>query len=306
MNNAHLSGLNQLFNERVQQNVRMSNYTTSRVGGLVDGLLPINTLDEMRKAAHFLWESNAPFRVLGSGSNILVSDHGFHGIMLLNHCHNIKIFSSEENPLVYAESGANLGNLSRQSALRGLTGLEWANSVPGSVGGAVYGNAGAFGSDIATDLVTALVLTPVGEREMSALDMGYQYRSSLFKRERKPVVILSATLRARHSTREAAWKILTEMSEKRQSAQPTGPSFGSTFKNPSGDYAGRLLEAAGLKGFGIGDAAFSKLHANFIINQGNATAQDYYNLIRAAQTRVFEQFGIRLETEIEFIGEFDD
>ena len=299
--------LRELFGSRLQENVRMSNYTTARVGGVVDGLLPLNTLEEMRTAAEKLWELQVPFRVLGSGSNILVSDRGYRGVMLLNHCHNIRIRSNEEPPVVVAESGVNLGNLARQTALRGLTGLEWANSIPGSVGGAVYGNAGAHGSDVHATLISARGLTPEGgEQELDPQGMGYEYRSSKFKREKLPVVILSAVFRTSRSTREAAWKILSDFTEKRQATQPAGPSCGSTFKNPAGDYAGRLLEAVGLKGVRIGGAAFSDLHANFIVNQGGATASDYYQLIRLAQKKVKDQFGVTLDTEIELLGEFDD
>ncbi|MFZ3069642.1 MAG: UDP-N-acetylmuramate dehydrogenase [Anaerolineaceae bacterium] len=299
--------LQALFGDRLQENVRMSNYTTSRVGGPVLGLLPVNTLDELRFAANSLWSLEVPFRIIGSGSNILVSDSGYGGVVLLNHCHNIKIHSQEEQPTIYVESGANLSNIARQSALRGLTGMEWAASIPGSVGGAIYGNAGAFGSDISHCLLSAQVLYPdKGEVTLSVDQLDYTYRSSALKRDRPNVVIVSALFSAAHSTREAAWKLLTENSEKRQATQPTGASTGSTFKNPSGNYAGRLIEAVGLKGHTEGHAQFSPLHANFIINDGGSSAKDYLKLIKLAQARVKEQFGIQLELEIELVGEFED
>ncbi len=299
--------LEDLFGPRLQLGVRFSNYTTSRVGGPIAGLLPVNTLKEFSEAAQKLWEMNVPFRVLGSGSNLLVSDNGYNGIMLLNRCHNIKIWSQHEPPTVFAESGANLGNMARQTALRGLTGLEWANSIPGSVGGAVYGNAGAHGSDISETLIHAtLLLKDEGEKDFTPEDMQYTYRSSFLKHAPVPAVILSAVFEANTSTREKAWKRLTELTEKRRSTQPTGASVGSTFKNPPGNYAGRLLEAVGMKGVRIGNAEFSRLHANFIVNDGTACATDYYQLIRLAQKRVRDQFGIELELEVELLGDFDD
>jgi len=305
--NIPMRKLQALFGARLQENVRMADYTTSRVGGPALGLISVNTISEMRDAANALWSLDVPFKLIGSGSNILVSDSGYNGIILLNHCHNIRINTQQEPPVIYAESGANLSNIARQSALRGLSGLEWAGSVPGSVGGAVYGNAGAFGSDIARSLISIqALLRDEGEKTLTADELQFAYRSSILKRERKELLILSATLKAERSTREAAWKTLMDISQKRQATQPTGASTGSTFKNPPGDYAGRLIEAAGLKGFTDGHAQFSGLHANFIVNDGRSSAQEYLKLIRTAQKIVKEKFGVQLELEIELIGEFND
>ena len=307
MNKFSINRLEEQFGNRLQQNVRMCNYTTSRVGGLVLGLLPTNTLDELRRASETLWQLGVPFKVIGSGANILVSDKGYDGVILLNRCHNIKIFSQEDTPFIYAESGANFGAMARQTALRGLTGLEWANSIPGTVGGAVYGNAGAHGWDVAQTLIsTKILFKDGGERELGSNEMAYAYRSSLLKREHSPAVILSATFSAQKSTREEAWAKLNEFAARRQSTQPGGASTGSTFKNPPGDYAGRLIDAAGLKGHMEGHAGFSALHANFIVNDGTANAMEYYTLIKLAQERVKDQFGVDLELEIELLGDFDD
>jgi UDP-N-acetylmuramate dehydrogenase len=299
--------LETLFGEKLQRNVQICNYTTSRTGGPVIGLIPVNTLDEMRKAAQRLWEIEMPFRVLGSGSNMLISDKGWDGVMLLNRCHNIKIHSNEENPTVYAESGANFGAMARQCSLRGIGGLEWANSIPGSVGGAVYGNAGAHGSDVAHDLQSALILIKdKGEYSLMAEDMAYAYRSSFLKRAHTSAVILAATFNASHSTHEASVAKMNEFTTRRLATQPQGASTGSTFKNPEGDYAGRLIEATGLKGTISGRAQISPLHANFIVNDGQAKAQDYFRLIRLMQEKVKAQSGINLELEIELLGEFEN
>lgn len=299
--------LQALFGYKVQENVRMANYTTSHVGGNVDALLPVHTETELTKAAQALWQLQIPFRVIGSGSNILVSDRGFKGVILLNRAHNLKINSKEEPFTVYAESGAILGTLARQTALRGLGGLEWACSVPGTVGGAVYGNAGAHGSDINTNLIMATILHPeYGIQQWSVEKMGYQYRSSVLKREKSQAVILSVLFSLAPSTREKAWTKIQTFSERRQATQPPGASSGSTFKNPPGDYAGRLIDAVGLKGHRLGHAQFSRMHANFIVNDGQATADDYYKLIKLAQARISNKFNIALELEIELIGEFND
>lgn len=299
--------LQAIFGDNLQENVRLSNYTTSRIGGPVLGLLSINTLKDLSFAANSLWSLDVPFRIIGSGSNILVSDKGYEGIILVNHCHNIKIQSQDDRPCIYAESGANFSNIARQSALRGLTGLEWAIHIPGSIGGALYGNAGAFGNDVSHWLRSAQVLfKEQGEKTLTSEQFGFTYRSSAFKREHSEAVILSATFNANHSTREESWKILGEYTEKRQATQPLGASIGSTFKNPPGNYAGRLIEAVGLKGHAEGHAHFSQMHANFIVNDGNSSAHEYLTLIKLAQTKVKEQFGIDLELEIELLGEFED
>jgi len=285
----------------------MANYTTTRVGGPASGLISVYTADEMRRTVKILWELDAPFRILGSGSNLLVSDSGYKGVMVHNRCHNVRIDTKGEQPIIFAEGGANLGAVSRQASLRGVSGFEWANSIPGTVGGAVYGNAGAHGSDISSCMIVAQVITKdQGEQSLDSEDMGFRYRSSKFKRSGEAVVILSTSFSGTKVEPEVTQRLLEELTEKRRKTQPVGPSFGSTFKNPKGDYAGRLLEAAGMKGATSGHASISTVHANFILNDGEATAQDYYRLIRLAQKTVKEQFDVSLKLEIELLGEFED
>ncbi len=302
-----LSKLQALFGDKLQENVRMANYTTTRVGGPASGFISVYTADEMRRTVKILWELDAPFRILGSGSNLLVSDSGYKGVMVHNRCHNVRIDTKGEQPVIFAEGGANLGAVSRQASLRGVSGFEWANSIPGTVGGAVYGNAGAHGSDISTCMIVAQVITKdEGEQSLDREGMGFRYRSSKFKRNGEAVVILSTSFSGTKVEPEVTQRVLEELTEKRRKTQPVGPSFGSTFKNPKGDYAGRLLEAAGMKGATSGHASISTVHANFILNDGQATAQDYYRLIRLAQKTVKEQFDVSLKLEIELLGEFED
>jgi UDP-N-acetylmuramate dehydrogenase len=307
MTNLPLSQLQEVFGERLQENVQMTNYTTTRVGGPVTGLISINSAREMEFALTNLWKLNVPYHILGSGSNLLISDSGYDGIVLHNRSHNVKVNTKIDPPLVIAESGASLGQVAQLASRRGVTGFEWANSIPGTVGGAVYGNAGAHGTDISQMLQSALVLTREnGTQLLSNEEMGYQYRSSIFKREHKSVTILEATFVGQKADPEDCMNLLHELTEKRRATQPVGPSFGSTFKNPVGNFAGKLLAEAGMKGVSCGGASFSTVHANFIVNNGGASAQDYYCLIRQGQKRVMEKFGVQLDLEIELLGEFKD
>ena len=225
--------LQEKYGSRLHENVSMANYTTARVGGPAAGLLSIHTLEELVGAAKTLWELSVPFIILGSGSNILVSDQGLDLIILHNRAHNLKIDTRSETPSIYAESGAILGTIARQSALRGLSGMEWAAPVPGTVGGAVYGNAGAHGSDMAESVKVAKILHKnQGIQDWPVEKLDYRYRSSILKREKLPVVVLSATFDAIKSSREEAWEKITEFQAHRKSTQPPGASMGSTFKNP--------------------------------------------------------------------------
>jgi UDP-N-acetylmuramate dehydrogenase len=297
--------LREALGPRLHENVSMANYATTRVGGEVPALISLNTLEELIETSQLLWSLSAPFIILGSGSNILVSDQGLDLVVLHNRAHNLKIDTKSEEPSVYAESGAIFGTVARQSALRGLSGLEWAAPVPGTVGGAVYGNSGAHGSDMQISLRMAEILHKKDGIDLWPVEkLAYQYRSSILKREKMPVVILSAIFNVTRTSREEAWERINTFQSHRKDTQPPGASMGSTFKNPEGDYAGRLIEAAGLKGRRIGMAMISPIHANFIINLGGCTAQDIWDLMKHAQETVEAKFGIHLEPEIELLGEF--
>ena len=298
--------LREIFGTGLHENVSMANYTTARVGGAVPALVSTNTVEDLIEAAKALWAFGVPFIVLGSGSNILVSDEGFDKVVLHNRAHNIVIDAKSDAPTIDAESGAILGTVARQSALRGLSGMEWAAPVPGTVGGAVYGNAGAHGSDVNTSLKMAKILHKTeGIEEWPVEKLAYQYRSSVLKREHLPVVVLSAIFNVVRTSREQAWETLKGFQAHRKKTQPPGASMGSMFKNPAGDYAGRLIEAAGLKGHRAGRAMISPIHANFIINFDGATAKDIQRLMKIAQETVKEKFGVVLEPEIELLGKFN-
>jgi UDP-N-acetylmuramate dehydrogenase len=294
------------FGTRLQENVPLAHYTTARVGGPADALLPVNSAEELARTVEQVWELGVPYMILGGGSNVLVSDKGTRELVILNRARNIRIDTKNAPLNAWAESGANLGSLARQTSLRGMSGLEWASTIPGTVGGAVYGNAGAHGGDIAGSLMLAEILHPQSGRNWWPVEqMSYQYRNSTLKLNHSQAVILSAKLKLVQSTPEAVQAKIENFSEQRRNTQPPGASMGSMFKNPNGEAAGRLIDQAGLKGRTIGGAEISPIHANFFVNHGSASAQDIWGLIRVAQATVAEKTGIQLELEIERIGDWD-
>ena len=300
-----LTSLKQLFGSQLKENASIAAFCTAQTGGRADALLMASNRQELEDACIALWKESVPFRILGAGSNVLVSDQGFRGVIVINRAKAYRFDEETDQPTLWAESGANLGGLARQAAIHGFSGLEWAGTVPGTLGGAVYGNAGAHGGDMAGNLILADILHPDGKiSSMDANQMAYQYRSSILKRDAEKAVILSATLQLSRSTRQQVTDLMTQYQEQRRRTQPPGASMGSMFKNPPGDYSGRLIEAAGLKGTRVGGVEISPIHANFFVNVGNATASDIYELICRARNAVHERFGIQLELEIELLGDF--
>jgi len=291
------------FGDRVQANVPLAPYTSARIGGPADFLLTVTSANELAEAVIWLREHGLPFLLLGGGSNILVSDRGVRGVVILNRAKEVKFFSGNP-PKVWAEAGASLSQLAHRAAAKGLSGLEWAATVPGTVGGAVYGNAGAFGGDMAHNLLSAEVLTEHGRENWPLESLGYGYRTSVLKRGERKGIVLSAELALTPATKEEVAARIKAFSQQRKATQPPGASMGSMFKNPPGDFAGRLIEAAGLKGRRIGNAEISAVHANFFINHGETRAADVRALIELARRTVAEKFGIELELEIELIGEW--
>ena len=305
-----------IFGDRIKERVPLARYTAARVGGRADALIAVNSKSDMVDVISRLWALAVPFSIIGGGSNILVSDDGVRGVVVYNRARGVSFNVDSEPPTVWAESGANLGVIARQAAARGLAGLEWAAGIPGTVGGAVYGNAGAHGSDISGSLLVAEILhqpenkkhdhedflAPIEEWPVRRLEYGY--RTSILKRKPGNLMVLTGLFQLQRSTSEKVLEKIQEYVSYRQRSQPPGASMGSMFKNPPEDYAGRLIEAAGLKGTRIGDAEINTLHANFFINHGNATASDIYQLIELSRNEVADQFRVELELEIELVGEW--
>lgn len=309
---AGMDRLESVFGKQLSRDASLARYTAARVGGPADVLLEVRSANELAQAIRLLWEEHLPYVILGGGSNVLVSDAGVRGVVVLNRARKVRFNSTARPPGVWAESGANLGLVARQAAIRGLSGLEWAAGIPGTVGGALYGNAGAHGSDMSgnqpvAEILHCMDMRQAGEavrEEWSMEKLELTYRSSVLKRLPGKAVILAALLRLEPGDPAAIQAKMDELVAYRRRTQPPGASMGSMFKNPPGDYAGRLIEAAGLKGQVVGDAQISSLHANFFLNLGRASATDIAALLRQARQAVLDRFGIELELEIEMLGEW--
>jgi len=293
--------------------VSLAPYTAIRVGGVADWLAVCHTVEELVEAVGWAREHDVPFLVLGGGSNVLVADAGVRGLVVVNQTSRVRI---GEDGTAWAESGASMAALAQETVRRGLAGLEWAAGLPGTVGGAVVGNAGAFGGDVASVLRSATVLGPDGEVvERPGRWFEFRYRGSRLKGDggtegrgdagaQKGYVVLTATFDLEPGDPEALRERMVEIIHWRRTRHPGGATMGSTFKNPPGRHAGRLIEAAGLKGYRIGGVKVSEQHANFIINDENGTAADVLALIRHVQAEVERRFGVRLEPEIELVGQW--
>jgi UDP-N-acetylmuramate dehydrogenase len=319
-----LAALAAEFGDRPRQNEPLAGHTTLRLGGPADVWLAVESVTELMTAVTLARQYHMPRFMLGGGANLLISDSGIQGFVIENRAGQIEFPPALEEGeraeiKIMVESGAALPSLARRCAKRGLSGLEWAVGVPGTIGGAVVNNAGAYGSDMARNLSRAELLSPAGERLWQPVEwFEYDYRRSRLKRSQMSVVSSQKTIGGRgegwivlraelHLTSAPMAEIkarLDEFNRRRKASQPPGATIGSMFKNPPGDYAGRLIEVAGLKGYRIGQAQISPLHANFFQNLGGATATEVMGLIRTAQEAVETKFGVRLELEIEVIGEF--
>ncbi|MFN4292849.1 MAG: UDP-N-acetylmuramate dehydrogenase [Thermoflexales bacterium] len=293
---------------RAKRNEPLSKHTTARIGGPADLLIEVRTTDELIAVAQRADDMGLPYLVLGGGANVLVSDAGVRGLVIINRAREIKFNLRGGKARVEVDSGVMLTTLARDCIERGLAGMEWAISVPGTVGGGVVGNAGAHGADIAGNLNLARVMRRGQPPEYwTPRQLQFGYRTSALKRyapANRPIV-LSATFDLRLDYRGNLERRANEFIAKRKATQPSGASIGSMFKNPEGDYAGRLIEACGLKGKRIGGAMISDKHANFFINaSGDARASDVKALIDLAHDAVLQRFGVDLELEVELVGEW--
>ncbi len=283
----------------VRRDEPLAGHTTMRIGGPADLFVLVAVLALAQ-------EMEVPALVLGGGSNLLVSDRGVRGLVVANGCRAVR---RHEGNVLWAESGANLAGVARQAMRWGLAGLEWCVSVPGTVGGAVVGNAGAHGGCVADNLLRATLLGPDGAlTEWPAARFAYGYRSSALKRIirsglRQPVVLAAAFQLQEADPTEMETRAAGFLSHRR-ATQPVEPSAGSIFQNPPGDYAGRIIESLGLKGASQGGAAFSTVHANFVVNRGGATAVDVVTLINRARLAAWQALGLSLTPEILFVGDW--
>lgn len=299
--------LRQTFGDRLLEGEELARHTSCRIGGPADLFVIVSSEEELAQATHIGWNMGLDVLVLGSGSNVLVSDQGVRGLVILNHARSVDFNDQSELITVRSSSGTSLAALARMCAGRGASGLEWAVSVPGRVGGALVGNAGAHGGDIAGCLLMADIL----QRDQStsswdARQLELEYRGSRLKQSPCDYVVLGAEFQlAREQITVIGDRVESYLAQRRNT-QPAGASIGSMFKNPSGDYAGRLIESVGLKGRQIGSARISHKHANFFVNLGGARAAEVRELIDLARKAVRDHSGVELELEIQMIGIWDD
>lgn len=296
------------YTQAFRPEVRIGDHAYSLCGGPCAGMFVCDGPEMLQGLTRICIAEGIPFRVVGGLSNLLVSDAGFDGIILLNRKGKISHSASDDGSvLLTASSGVSAAAAVRYCVENELSGFEWACGLPGTVGGAVYGNAGAFGTETAEIFVSGNAVTPAGKTvSLSCADMGFAYRSSRIKRDQDGTVLLDACFRLEKGIRDEILARGEANRARRQASQPAGePSLGSVFKNPEGSAAGKLIQDAGLKGTSVGKATVSMKHANFITTEKGVRSEDYRALIRLVRNTVMEKTGILLEPEIEFLG-FED
>ena len=293
---------NMIGEAKVLVNEPMASHTTFRIGGPADYFVLPETVEELANVLKLCKEEQVPYFILGNGSNLLVGDKGFRGVViqLYKNFDGLQI----EGTTVTAKAGAMLIRVAKESGRAGLTGLEFASGIPGTIGGAMVMNAGAYGGEM-KDVVTAVtVLTKDGEiKTLTGEEMNFRYRGSVVEDE--AYIVLEAVMELQEGNLEEIQARIDELSVQRRTKQPIEfPSAGSTFKRPEGYFAGKLIQDADLRGYQVGGAQVSEKHCGFVINAGGATAADVMQLMQDVSDKVQAQFGVTLEPEVKRIGEF--
>lgn len=300
-----LSRLVEALGPKVRRGELLSGYTSFRIGGPADLLVRLERSAELLRSMELAARWGVPYLVLGAGTNVLVADEGVRGLVLVNGCAGMGEPEAQADGRyrLWVESGVRLPALVSALAKRGWSGMEWAMGIPGTVGGAVVANAGAFGGCFADSLSRLEVADAEGRlHTWGKAELQPGYRTSALREEPQGRVVTRVELVLERGDGAAIERKLAEYAERRRETQPTEPSAGSVFKNPPGVSAGQLIEEAGLKGFAKGDAQVSPKHANFVVNHGRASASDVLYLVEVVKDRVQKRFGIELELEIELIG----
>ena len=287
---------------KVLVNEPMTSHTTFRIGGPADYFVMPETVEELANVLKLCKEENTPYFILGNGSNLLVGDKGFRGVVIQLY----KNFDglSMEGTKITAKSGAMLIRVAKEAGKAGLTGLEFASGIPGTIGGAMVMNAGAYGGEMKDVVTSVTVLTKDGDiKTLSGDEMNFRYRGSVVEDE--GYIVLEAVMELKEGNLEEIQARMDELSVQRRTKQPIEyPSAGSTFKRPEGYFAGKLIQDAELRGYQVGGAQVSEKHCGFVINAGGATAADVMQLMQDVSDKVMEQFGVTLEPEVKRIGEF--
>ena len=288
--------------EDILENEPMSRHTTFRVGGKAACFIKISNTEQLKRLIPYFKAVEIPYFILGNGSNLLVGDHGYDGVILQLKEKFNRI--ETEGSLLRAQAGALLSQVAQCALEHSLAGFAFASGIPGTVGGGVMMNAGAYGGEMKQVVEEVTVLDENGE--VLVLDnetMEFGYRTSIIKN--RHFTVLEVTFRLKEGNREEIRREMDELSAKRREKQPLNfPSAGSTFKRPEGYFAGKLIMDAGLRGYSIGGAAVSEKHCGFVINKGNATAADISEVIAEVQERVKDKFGVTLECEVIRLGNF--
>ncbi|WP_292139656.1 UDP-N-acetylmuramate dehydrogenase [Butyrivibrio sp.] len=303
MNSSLIEAMRQIVSaDNLLINEPMSRHTTFRTGGPACLFLRPENQEQLKKVMDLVRRLGIEYFVLGNGSNLLVSDEGYDGVIIsLSNFNKVELKGSNQ---IYVEAGAMNSAVASFTRDNSLTGYEFAAGIPGTIGGAMIMNAGAYGGEMAQVVTEVTVLSPEGE--IMVLDnntMEFGYRTSAIKN--KGFIVLSVLLTLKRGKEEEITAQMKELAEKRRDKQPLEyPSAGSTFKRPEGYFAGKLIEDAGLRGFSVGDAQVSEKHCGFVVNKGSATSTDIYNLIKEVQKIVYEKANVKLEPEVIILGKF--
>ncbi|HZK34209.1 MAG TPA: UDP-N-acetylmuramate dehydrogenase [Bacillota bacterium] len=290
-----------LLKDQILTNESMKKHTSFRIGGPADLLVMPNEINQVQAVIDVFAQHNIPYIIMGNGSNLLVRDKGIRGgvIKLAEKFSKIEV----SNESMRAQSGILLSALSNVALRAELTGLEFASGIPGTLGGAVAMNAGAYDGEM-KDIVDKVIVLDENSKlqTLSKADMSFGYRTSAVQGTGK--IVLEVYMTAKKGNYEESKQIIKDLTKRRREKQPLSyPSAGSTFKRPVGYYAGKLIQDSGLRGMRVGNAQISDLHSGFIVNMGNATAQDVIELIERAKLQVYDKFGVELEPELKVVGE---
>jgi UDP-N-acetylmuramate dehydrogenase len=294
----------------VERSVPLAPYTSLKVGGPADHFVRTRSAAELSRVMTEVHRRSVPYLLLGGGSNMLISDRGFRGLAIKieppapYRTRGEVLRETADEVVLRCEAGALSAGLARWTASLGFRGLEWACGIPGTIGGAAAGNAGAYGGDMAGTVHRLRAWFPDGERNLAVEELGYAYRASRFKRSAEPSAVLSVDLRLTPGSKDEALALIEQSEAKRRANQPTERSCGSVFKNPTPLYSGKVIEEAGLKGTTHGGAQISEKHGNFFVNRGGATASDVVALMRLARERVHQTHGVMLDVEILLVGDW--
>ncbi len=298
-NNTKLEQL--ISTSEIRYNEPLKNYSYTKTGGNSDVLVMLKNKEDLLKTIKYSTDKNIPLTILGNGSNVLISDNGIRGITVItSNMNNIELL---DNNIVKCEAGATLEELTKFLIDNELTNLEFACGIPGSIGGAIFMNAGAYGGEIKDVVRKVETIDKDGNiKQYTNEEMSFSYRHSIIQENNE--IIIAAYFQLEKGNRDAIVTKVTELNRLRQEKQPLEyPSCGSVFKRPEGYFAGKLIQDAGLQGLTVGGAQVSTKHAGFMVNIDNATCDDYKQLIKVVQKRVFEESNVKLEREVKILGE---